>query len=145
MKNGYIPRSEEDYYQESIADLAFDGNNVQEFMFKVGTKRAKWASYKYHEEQILEQAKQAYSTIYKNVFHRYMYEPKEDLENIKIEKKNLSVYIEADPEVKKARLAVVTQENKIKFLDGIIDIFGSTSFIINNYIKHLIWQSGNDS
>ena len=145
MKQTYVPRSEEDYYQESIADLSFNEANVQQFMFKVGTNRAKWASYKYHEEQILEQAKQAYNTIYKNVFHRYMYEPKEDLENIKIEKKNISIYIEADNEVKKARLAVVTQENKIKFLERILDIFDSSSFTINNYIKHLIWQSGNDN
>ena len=134
----------DEYFQESVKDLQYTEANVQEFILSIGPKLSKWARYLYEENVILEQCEQLYKSIFKKYFHQYMYEPKDDIANIKLDKKYVERYVENEKDVKEARLLVVSQQEKCKFIQSMIDTLKNQSFLLNAYIKHLLWQAGND-
>lgn len=132
----------DEYFQESISDLQYNEATIQNFILSIGPKMSKWARYLYEENIIAEQCEQLYKSIYKKYFHQYMYEPKEDIANLKIEKKFLEKYIENEKDVKEARLLLVSQQEKCKFIQSMIDTLKNQSFLINSYVKHILYQAG---
>ena len=137
-------RSIEDYYNESLNALTFDEVTLQAFQQQVGVKIARWSKYLYDEERVLEYGKNVYSCVYKKVWHNLMFGEKSEIADYKVDKKNLNIYIDADKSIKEAKTAVHDQEEKCKFIQNVIDALKNQSFILNNYVKHLIWKSGGE-
>jgi hypothetical protein len=135
-------RTAEDYFQEALVDLKFDETTIQEYMISLGRKRMKWGRYIYNEERNTKMGEQALASIYKKWFHYYMYGDKTSKEDIKIDKKFIDIYIKAQDDYKSCELKLAEQKNKEKFLNDVAKNLEQQTFVVNNFIKHLLYQAG---
>ena len=128
----------EDYENEAILDLKLDISDFQGYVRLLGLKRIKWAKYLHTEEMTLSIAQDKLRDLYRERFHYYMYE----YNDVKLEKKNVEVYIKGDKEYRAAEQIVSKQECKVKFVNEVLNTIDKQSFSCSNILKHLIWQSG---
>lgn len=129
------------YETTAIKDLTCpkSGNspNISEYSIQLGLLRAKWAKFLYLEESILNEAKQELNTIYGNKFIYFSY----DYEYT-IDKKDIPILIKKDDDYKNTEKLVFKQEQKVKFINEVLNALNSQSFYLNTAMKHILWQSG---
>lgn len=128
----------EDYENEAILDLKLDISDFQGYVRLLGLKRIKWAKYLHTEEMTLTVAQDKLRDLYRERFHHYMYE----YNDVKLEKKNVDIYIRGDKDYRAAEQIVAKQEAKVKFVNEVLNTIDKQSFSCSNILKHLIWQSG---
>lgn len=128
----------DDYENEAILDLKLDISDFQSYVRLLGLKRIKWAKYLHTEEMILTIAQDKLRDLYRERFHYYMYE----YNDVKLEKKNVDIYIRGDKDYRAAEQIVAKQEAKVKFVNEVLSTIDKQSFSCSNILKHLIWQSG---
>lgn len=144
MADDLKTRSVEDYFQESLKDLTFDEVSLMPHCQSIGGKIAKWARYLYEETRVLDYGKQTHSCLYKSLYHKFRFGDSE-LSNLKVDKKELDTYIDAEPSMKECKIKLRNQEEKCKFIQSVIDALKNQSFVINNMVKFLIYKAGGDA
>ena len=128
----------DEYEQEAIEDLKFDVAQFREYAHGLGLKRIKWARYLFEEESLLSIAEDKLRELYREKFHFYMYK----YDEVKLEKKNVEIYIKGDQEYRNAEQVVSKQNFKMKFVNEILNSIDKQSFACSNILKHMMWQSG---
>ena len=130
----------EEYEKEALQDLSMDKVDTESFrnyVISLGFKRIKWGRYLYDEEFITSLMEDKLKELYRNKFHYYTYEYE-----VKIDKKNIDIYVHGDEEYRAADKMYKKQQNKEKLVAQVLDAIDKQSFTANTVLKHLIWESG---
>ena len=129
------------YEKTAAADLTCPklGNkpNISAYAIQLGLIRAKWAKFLYIEESLLNTYQQNVNTVYADKFMYYNYDYEYNLD-----KKDIPIIIKKDDDYKTAELLLKVQEQKIKFINEVLNALNSQSFYLNTAMKHLLWQAG---
>lgn len=130
----------EEYEKEALQDLSMDKVDTESFrnyVISLGFKRIKWGRYLYDEECITSLMEDKLKELYRKKFHYYTYEYE-----VKIDKKNIDIYVHGDEEYRAADKMYKKQRNKEKLVAQVLDAIDKQSFTANTVLKHLIWESG---
>lgn len=130
----------EEYEKEALQDLSMDKVDTESFrnyVISLGFKRIKWGRYLYDEECITSLMEDKLKELYRKKFHYYTYEYE-----VKIDKKNIDIYVHGDEEYRAADKMYKKQQNKEKLVAQVLDAIDKQSFTANTVLKHLIWESG---
>lgn len=111
--------------------------NISSYAIQLGLLRAKWAKFLYIEESLLNEFQQNVNTIYADKFMYYNYDYEYN-----IDKKDIPIIIKKDADYKSAESQLKAQEQKIKFINEVLNALNSQSFYLNTAMKHILWQSG---
>lgn len=128
----------EEYEDIAIDDLKVNVEMFEDYVKSLGHKRIKWARYLFEEESLQSIAEDKLRELYREKFHFYMYK----YDEVKLEKKNVEIYIKGDPEYRQAEQAVSKQVFKTKFVNEVLNTIDKQSFACSNILKHKIWASG---
>lgn len=130
----------EEYEKEALQDLSMDKVDTESFrnyVISLGFKRIKWGRYLYDEECITSLMEDKLKELYRKKFHYYTYEYE-----VKIDKKNIDIYVHGDEEYRAADKMYKKQQNKEKLVAQVLDAIDKQSFTANTVLKHLIWEYG---
>lgn len=130
----------DEYEKEAINDLSMDKvdtENFRNYVTSLGFKRVKWGKYLYDEECITSLIEDKLKELYRNKFHYYTYEY-----DVKLDKKNIDIYIQGDEEYRELEKIYKKQQHKEKMVAQVLDAIDKQSFTANTILKHLIWESG---
>lgn len=133
----------EEYEQEAMNDLnmsGVDSSSFRSYVMSLGFKRIKWGKYLYEEECISSVMEDSLKELYRKKFHYYTYEYE-----VKLDKKNIDIYIQGDDEYLKLNRLYKKQKSKEKLVSQILDAIDKQSFTTSNVLKHLIWESGSST
>ena len=137
MSNNTIKFYEESAEKDLTCPKIGNKPNISSYAIQLGLLRAKWAKYLYLEESLLNEYQQDLNTVYadKYMYFNYDYE-------YNVDKKDIPILIKRDEKYKSAEKLVKEQEQKIKFINEVLNALNSQSFYLNTAMKHILWQSG---
>ena len=130
----------EEYEKEALQDLSMDKVDTESFrnyVISLEFKKINWGRYLYDEECITSLMEDKLKELYRKKFHYYTYEYE-----VKIDKKNIDIYVHGDEEYRAADKMYKKQQNKEKLVAQVLDAIDKQSFTANTVLKHLIWESG---
>lgn len=139
---------------EQIFDLWQNDSVVDKEQISVESTKIAALHYKYfkilsYERQRLKALQLQYKTEYKDAYEMYMHGPsKEQIKNgaepirTIIVKKDINVYLDADPNLQKSLISISVQEEKIALLLSIIQTIANRTFQLRAAIDWEKFKAG---
>lgn len=122
----------DDYNNEAIRDCTFDTTNIEEYTIRLGKIKLKWGRYVYDESLELEKCRDELLQAKKKALHQYKYES-----DLKIQGKDIDVFVDADKEFREAQKKYNIQLKKIECVENYLKVISDQSFAISSVIKHI--------
>ena len=122
----------DDYSNEAIRDCTFNTTNLEEYAIRLGKLKLKWGRYVYDESVELEKYRDELVQAKKKAVHNYKYDS-----DLKIQSKDIDVFVDADKEYREAQKKYNTQLKKIECVENYLKIISDQSFAISSVIKHI--------
>lgn len=122
----------DDYSNEAIRDCTFNTTNLEEYSIRLGKLKLKWGRYVYDESVELEKYRDELVQAKKKAVHNYKYDS-----DLKIQSKDIDIFVDADKEYREAQKKYNTQLKKIECVENYLKIISDQSFAISSVIKHI--------
>jgi hypothetical protein len=140
----------EDLMEQWKKDCAIDQTDLATESMKIPMLHAKYYEYYSKENLLLSKVEHDYRQLLKLKFEYYSGKMSdEEIQeygweqiDIKIVRKDIDIYIDADPDVVTMLLKIALQREKVEFLKDVIKSIHNRNFTIRAALDFIKWSSG---
>ena len=128
---------------EMEVDVKIDKTNLDSASLNVAFITSKYLNYRADENIIVHIMNKKHKKLYKDKWEHFTGKSAAP-SPLRLLKTDLHIYLDADEELSELAGKIAIRKEKVKLLDGFIQILNSRSFNISNAIKWQIFTTGGE-